>query len=81
MIIAIDHGNRLMKGANFEPFISGLMESAVKPFGANVLKYKGKYYQLSDQRIPYRRDKMGVKTEPCKCVWPKKKVARIKMQP
>ena len=57
MIIAIDHGNRLMKGANFEPFISGLVESAVKPFGANVLKYKGKYYQLSDQRIPYRRDK------------------------
>lgn len=39
MIIAIDHGNRLMKGANFEPFISGLVESVVKPFGANVLKY------------------------------------------
>jgi len=57
MLIAIDHGNRLVKGVHFEPFISGLVESEVKPFGANVLKYKGKYYQLSDQRIPYRRDK------------------------
>lgn len=57
MLIALDHGNRLIKGANFEPFISGLVENEVKPFGANVLKYKGKYYQLSEQRIPYRRDK------------------------
>lgn len=57
MLIAIDHGNRLIKGVNFEPFISGLTESEVRPFGANVLKYREKYYQLSDQRIPYRRDK------------------------
>jgi len=57
MLVAIDHGNRLMKGLHFEPFISGLTESEVRPFGINVLKYQGKYYQLSDQRIPYRRDK------------------------
>ncbi len=57
MLIAIDNGNRLVKGVHFEPFISGLVESEVKPFGANVLKYRGKYYQLSDQRIPYHRDK------------------------
>ncbi len=57
MLIAIDHGNRLCKGANIEPFISGLTESEVEPFGANVLKYQGRYYQLTDQRIPYRRDK------------------------
>ncbi len=40
-----------------EPFISGLTESEVRPFGMDVLKYKDKYYQISDQRIPYRRDK------------------------
>ncbi len=57
MLVAIDHGNRLVKGLHFEPFISGLTESEVRPFGVNVLKYQGKYYQLSDQRIPYRRDK------------------------
>lgn len=57
MLIAIDHGNRLCKGTNIEPFISGLTESEVEPFGANVLKYRNKYYQLTDQRIPYRRDK------------------------
>jgi len=57
MLIAIDHGNRLCKGVNIEPFISGLTESEVEPFGANVLKYRGRYYQLTDQRIPYRRDK------------------------
>ena len=29
----------------------------MQPFGKDVLKYRGKYYQLSDQRIPYHRDK------------------------
>lgn len=34
------------------------MKSDTKPpFGENVLHYKGKYYTLSDQRIPYMRDK------------------------
>jgi len=28
-----------------------------------------------------KQRKRGVKTEPCKCVWRKKKVARIKVQP
>ncbi len=40
-----------------EPFISGLTESEVRPFGMDVLKYKDKYYQISGQRIPYRWDK------------------------
>ena len=57
MLIAIDHGNRLCKGVHFEPFVSGLAESDVQPYGKDVLKYRGKYYQLSDQRIPYHRDK------------------------
>jgi len=39
-------------------FISGLRESDIRPpFGDDILKYKGKYYTLSDQRIPYMRDK------------------------
>ena len=57
MLIAIDHGNYSLKSVNCEPIKAGLMESDVRPFGNDVLKYKGKYYQLSEQRIPYRRDK------------------------
>jgi len=57
MLISIDHGNKSVKLAHSEPFTSGLQESDVQPFGKDVLKYKGRYYQLSNQRIPYRRDK------------------------
>lgn len=57
MLIAIDHGNKQIKLVRSEPYISGLSESEVRPFGADVLKYGDKYYQISDQRIPYRRDK------------------------
>ena len=57
MLIAIDHGNKQIKTINCEPFTSGLLESDTKPFGKDVLMYKGKYYQVTDQRIPYRKDK------------------------
>lgn len=57
MLISIDHGNKQIKTINCEPFTSGLLESDVQPFGKDILKFKGKYYQLTDQRIPYRRDK------------------------
>lgn len=57
MLIAIDHGNKQTKLVRSEPYISGLLESEVRPFGADVLKYRDKYYQITDQRIPYRRDK------------------------
>ena len=57
MLIAMDHGNKQVKLVRSEPFISGLSESEVRPFGADVLKYREKYYQISDRRIPYRRDK------------------------
>ena len=53
MLISIDHGNKLVKTCNSEPFTGGLVENEVKPFGADVLQYKSKYYQLTDQRIPY----------------------------
>lgn len=57
MLIAIDHGNKQMKTAH-KTFSSGLCESDTRPpFGENVLFYKGKYYTLSEQRIPYMRDK------------------------
>lgn len=57
MLIAVDHGNKQMKTAH-SIFSSGLCESDTKPpFGENILHYKGKYYMLSDQRIPYMRDK------------------------
>lgn len=57
MLIAIDHGNKQIKLVHGESFVSGLLESEVRPFGPDVLQYREKYYQLSDQRIPYRRDK------------------------
>lgn len=57
MLIAIDHGNKQMKTAH-KTFPSGLCESDTRPpFGENVLSYGGKYYTLSEQRIPYMRDK------------------------
>ena len=57
MLISIDHGNKSVKLAHSEPFTSGLVESDVPSFGTDTLNYHGKYYQLSNQRIPYRRDK------------------------
>ncbi len=57
MIISIDHGNKQIKTIH-KTFTSGLCESDTRPpFGENVLFYNGKYYTLSDQRIPYMRDK------------------------
>lgn len=57
MLIAIDHGNQNIKTAHHAPFVAGVQESDVKPFGNNVLQYGEKYYRLTDQRIPYHRDK------------------------
>ena len=59
MLIAIDHGNKQIKTEG-RIFTSGLRESDTQPpFGEDILKYKGKYYTLSDKRIPYMRDKTG----------------------
>ncbi len=57
MLISIDHGNKQIKTVHCEPFISGLSESEVQPFSKDALKYKDRYYLISDKRIPYRRDK------------------------
>ncbi|MDD4510306.1 MAG: ParM/StbA family protein [Oscillospiraceae bacterium] len=57
MLIAIDHGNKQIKTVH-KTFTSGLVESDNRPpFGDSILHCKGKYYTLSDQRIPYMRDK------------------------
>ena len=58
MIVAVDHGNKQCKLPSERIFTSGLIESNSRPpFGKDTLKYQGKYYTLSDKRIPYRKDK------------------------
>jgi len=59
MIISVDHGNKNMKvSPSGRVFTSGLKESDTRPpFGEDILKYKGKYYTISDRRIPFLRDK------------------------
>ena len=57
MLIAIDHGNKQIKTLHHAPFTSGLVQSDAPGFGNDVLYYQGKYYTLTNQRIPYRRDK------------------------
>ena len=58
MLISIDHGNKQIKLTGKRFFTSGLRESDSRPpIGENFLKYKGKYYALSEKRIPYMRNK------------------------
>jgi len=61
MIIAIDHGNTSIKlGTTGRAFTSGLKESdSQPPFGEDILKYKDKFYTISDKRIPYLRTKFS----------------------
>lgn len=55
--IAVDHGNRNMKTSHFV-FTSGINVLDKKPGrGEKFLQYEGKYYTLSEKRIPYQRDK------------------------
>lgn len=57
MLIAVDHGNKQIKTVHTPPFTSGLIQSDTPGFGTDALTYRGKYYTLTDQRIPYRRNK------------------------
>lgn len=57
MLISIDHGNKQIKVIHHEPFTSGVIAGNTKPFHGESLLYQGTYYTLSNQRIPYRRDK------------------------
>lgn len=56
LVIPIDHGNRNMK-TEHSIFTSGLVESDYKPAVGDCLQYQGHYYTLTEQRIPYMRDK------------------------
>ena len=57
MIISVDTGNKQIKTVR-KTFTAGLVEHDGEPaFGGDVLKYKGKYYTLSEKRIPYMADK------------------------
>lgn len=57
IVIAVDHGNRQMKTVH-HTFTSGLEESfSPPPLGGKAVKYAGKFYSLSEGRIPYMRDK------------------------
>ena len=58
MLISIDHGNKQIKLSSGRVFTSGIRESDTRPpFGEDILKYKGKYYTISDKRIPFMKDK------------------------
>lgn len=56
LITPIDHGNRNMK-TDSSVFTSGLVDSECKPPLGEYLFYNGRYYSLTEQRIPYMRDK------------------------
>ena len=56
MLIGVDHGNKQIKTVHCNPFVSGLQQSITKPFGQS-LQYRGNYYTLSNERIPFRKDK------------------------
>ena len=56
IIVPIDHGNRNMKTPHFI-YTSGIEESQTKPPLGEYLVFEGKYYTLTEKRIPYMRDK------------------------
>lgn len=57
MLISVDHGNKQIKTVS-RTFTSAFTESDTRPpFGEDILEYKGKYYALSGNRIPYMRNK------------------------
>ena len=57
MIIGVDNGNANTKTVH-TVFTSGVTEHDVKPpIGDEVIKYNEKYYTLSGDRSPYKRDK------------------------
>lgn len=57
MIISVDIGNKNTK-TKTEVFVSGIESYDTKPpFVEESIFYKGKYYVLSNKRIPYTREK------------------------
>lgn len=57
MRISVDTGNKQIKTPHCT-FPAGLIEHDKQPeFGTDVLTYNGKYYTITNKRIPYMRDK------------------------
>ena len=57
MLIAIDHGNYVIKTPHHS-FVSGLSEHTVKPpMSDEILEYDGRYWTTSGKRLSYMRDK------------------------
>jgi len=57
MLFAVDHGNFAIKTEQ-SIFVSGIAEHSVKPpLAEDVILYDGRYWTLTDSRIPYIRDK------------------------
>ncbi len=56
IIVPIDHGNRNMK-TEHKIFTSGFVEGDCRPALGEYLHYNGRYYTLTEQRIPYMRNK------------------------
>lgn len=54
--VAIDHGNSNIK-TEHHIFTSGLAESETVPSAGDYMIYNQKYYTLSQQRIPFKKDK------------------------
>ena len=58
MIIAIDHGNYAVKTSDGDSFVSGLSEHSVQPpLATDTIEWGGKYWTLTENRIPFMRDK------------------------
>ena len=56
-IVSVDTGNKQIKTQN-HLFTAGVVcHDSYPPFGKDVISYNGKFYTLSDKRIPYMRDK------------------------
>ena len=57
MLVAIDHGNFSIKSVG-DSFTSGLTEYTVQPpLATDTIFWDGKYWTLTENRLPYMRDK------------------------
>ena len=58
MLIAIDHGNYACKTSDGDSFVSGLSEHSVQPpLVTDTIEWGGKFWTLTENRIPFMRDK------------------------
>ena len=53
MLFSIDHGNYAIKTRD-DCFVAGLAEYSVRPpLEEHVIEYEGRFWTLTDARIPY----------------------------